>query len=362
MRIGFDRQTFTIQKFGGISRYFTDLYLGLLEEPKIDAELLFNHHQNAYLEDGGVGKTMHPLAATFYTHAMLKGNFRVPLAKNQDIHHSTYYLGRPQKRNQSLKLVSTLYDMIPELLPKFFKKNPHANKLEWLEASDLIISISDSSASDLAYFRPDLARRIRRIHLYSGFTCQSPHTKPLNMKGNISDYVLFIGNRGGYKNATMLIRAFAASNPSQHGHQLIFAGGGTFNQQELATIDQLRITNYVKQLSVNDAELWHLYLNTKAVLVPSMAEGFSLPLVEGLIADVPVVCSDIPVHREVAKTFATLVNPLQHNDWENILNSITSLKNPTELLGKDSFNNLCEYFSKQRMVQEHVQAYSDLTA
>ena len=108
MRIGFDRQTFTIQKFGGISRYFTDLYLGLLEEPKIDAELLFNHHQNAYLEDGGVGKTMHPLAATFYTHAMLKGNFRVPLAKNQAIHHPPDYLGRPQKRNQSFKRVYTL--------------------------------------------------------------------------------------------------------------------------------------------------------------------------------------------------------------------------------------------------------------
>lgn len=151
MRIGFDRQTFTIQKVGGISRYFTDLYLGLLEEPEIDAELLFRNHQNEYLGRAGVGTTMHPLTAKCYAKAMLKGNFRVPIAKAKDIHHSTYYFGVPQKRNYSAKLVSTLYDMIPELLPQFFGANPHVNKLKWFETSDLIISISDSSAADLAY-------------------------------------------------------------------------------------------------------------------------------------------------------------------------------------------------------------------
>lgn len=360
MRIGFDRQTFTIQRFGGISRYFTDLYTGLIEEPEINVKLLFRHHQNAYLEQAGIGATLHPLAAKWYARAMSRGNFRVPLANKHDIHHSTYYLGIPYKRNQTTKLISTLYDMIPELFPQFFKSKHRSNKLKWFETSDMIISISDSAASDLAYVRPDLASRIRRIHLYSGFTHQSNQAKPQDMKENISDYMLFVGNRGAYKNAGILIRAFAASEPHRHGNVLIFAGGGTFNQQEQATIDQLQISDFVKQISVNDSELWYLYLNTKAVLVPSMAEGFSLPLVEGLIADVPVVCSEIPVHREVASKYATHVNPLQHEDWECILRSISSLKKPSEILGKSLFLDYCKYYSKKRMVQEHKQAYFDL--
>jgi glycosyltransferase involved in cell wall biosynthesis len=160
----------------------------------------------------------------------------------------------------------------------------------------------------------------------------------------------------------MLLRAFAASGPSRHGHQLLFAGGGVLTREELAAIAGLGIIAYVQQISVNDAELWYLYRNTKAVLVPSLAEGFSLPLVEGLAADVPVVCSDIPVHREVASRFATLVNPLQHQDWADIICSIGTLKRPSGKLGKTLYTDLFNYFSKERMVEEHIVAYSDLLA
>lgn len=360
MEIGIDRQAFTIQKYGGISRYFSDLYQGLLKEPGVDVGLLFSHHRNAYLQQRCIGKCLHPLAAKYYLKAMLKGNFNVRLAKNKDIHHSTYYLGQPKKIDGDAKLVSTLYDMIPELMPKFFKRYPHANKLKWFEESDLIISISDSAASDLVYIRPDLSNKIRRIHLYSAFTPNSRQTKPKSMQRDFRPYILFIGNRGNYKNANMLMRAFAASKPSQHDYKLIFAGGGVFTRDELATISILGIGNYVQQLDVTDSELWYLYMNSKSILVPSIAEGFSLPLVEGLVADVPIVCSDIPVHREIAENFATLVNPMQHNDWQDILRSIENLKKPSELLSEQSYIKRMEYFSKERMIKEHVDAYSDL--
>jgi glycosyltransferase involved in cell wall biosynthesis len=362
MRIGFDRQTFTIQRYGGISRYFSDLYLGLVQTPETEAELLFTRHQNAYLAEQGIGRNLHPMAAKYYIKGMIKGNFELPLARLHDIHHSTYYLGRPKKCTDRIKLVSTLYDMIPELLPDFFKGNPHANKLDWLNASDLIISISDSAAADLAYFQPHLADRIRRIHLYSGFSKESPQSKPSTLAQGGNPYLLFVGNRDGYKNAGMLLRAFAASDPSRHGHQLVFAGGGGLSQDELAAISRMGISDYVQQIGINDAELWYLYQNAVAVLVPSLAEGFSLPLVEGLAANVPVVCSDIPVHREVASSFATLVSPLQHQDWVDILSSTTKLVRPSEILGGTTYNNRCGYFSKERMVEEHVAAYSELLA
>lgn len=362
MRIGFDRQIFTIQKYGGISRYFSDLYLGLLEQSGIEADLLFNRHQNAYLEWHGIGKVLHPLAAKCYIKAMTKGNFRVPLAKGKDIHHSTYYLGLPQKNDAHVRLVSTLYDMIPEQFPQFFKGNPHVNKVEWFKASDLIISISDSAAADLANLQPALANRIRRIHLYSVFTTESPQSKPVAIAQNDISYMLFVGSRGAYKNRKLLLRSFAASMPSRHGHKLVFAGGGAFRQDELADIDRLGITGDVQQMDVNDEELWYLYRHAKGVLVPSMAEGFSLPLVEGLTADVPVICSDIPVHREIAGEFATLINAQRHQDWTDILSSIGSLKNPSEKLGATKYNELCKYFSKERMVSEHIQSYGSILA
>jgi glycosyltransferase involved in cell wall biosynthesis len=250
--------------------------------------------------------------------------------------------------------------MIPELHPHYFKSNPHANKLKWFKSSDLIISISDSAADDLAYFQPELANRIRRIHLYTGFTDASPQSKPSAFDHESRPYMLFVGQRGAYKNVSVLLRAFAASKPKSHGFKLLFAGGGPLSRAELADIEQLGITDFVHQVNVNDAELWYLYRHSASVLVPSMAEGFSLPLVEGLAADVPVICSDIPVHREVAGNFSTQLNALQHQDWRDILSSIHSLKRPSEKLGLKVYREKCKYFSKKRMVEEHIAAYREL--
>jgi len=291
---------------------------------------------------------------------MNKGQLRVPISGGVDIQHSTYYLGRPKMGKARARLVSTLHDMIPELLPQYVKGNPHANKLDWLMASDLIISVSDSSASDLAFFQPEIANKIHRIHLHSSFVSESPQNKPAMIQALQDPFFLFVGQRVGYKNISLLLRAFASSEPKRHGKKLIFAGGGVFSRQEREEIHKLRLSRYVAQVSVSDAELWYLYRNTSAVLVPTLAEGFSLPLVEGLAADVPIICSDIPVHREVGQGYAQLINPLQHDDWADILRASGKIQKPSIALGLQLFKERLNYFSRKRMIDEHVQLYKCL--
>jgi glycosyltransferase involved in cell wall biosynthesis len=362
MLIGFDRQAFAIQQYGGISRYFTDLYLGLNEHLGVEAQILFSKHQNEYLLEQGKGEKLSSFAAKAYVKFLEKSNLSIPISSRVDIHHSTFYLGRPRRGGRGGRLVSTLYDMIPELLPNYFKVNPHVNKLCWLRDSDLIISISEAAAHDLAYFRPELANRIRCIHLYSGFSNQSLQSKPSAFEPSHGAYMLFVGQRGGYKNASLLLRAFAASDPMRDGLRLLFAGGGPFSLVEQAELARLGLTGAVKQISVNDAELWYLYRHAAAVLIPSLAEGFSLPLVEGLAADIPVISSDIAVHREVAACFSSQINALNYQDWADIIASWSSLKKPSEILGADAYEQRLSYFSKMRMVEEHVTAYADLLA
>jgi len=52
--------------------------------------------------------------------------------------------------------------------------------------------------------------------------------------------------------------------------------------------------------NVADADLSALYSAARATVVPSEAEGFGMPVVEGMVCGSPVICSDIPVLREVA--------------------------------------------------------------
>ena len=56
---------------------------------------------------------------------------------------------------------------------------------------------------------------------------------------------------------------------------------------------------------VTDSELEYCYQNAKALLFPSHAEGFGLPVAEALRHGLPVIVSDIPIHREVGRDFCT---------------------------------------------------------
>jgi glycosyltransferase involved in cell wall biosynthesis len=58
---------------------------------------------------------------------------------------------------------------------------------------------------------------------------------------------------------------------------------------------------------VSDSEIAHLFRNAAALLFPSKGEGFGLPLIEAAQYGTPIICSDIPVFREVAGAHVTYV-------------------------------------------------------
>ncbi|MEZ4500505.1 MAG: glycosyltransferase [Thermomicrobiales bacterium] len=60
---------------------------------------------------------------------------------------------------------------------------------------------------------------------------------------------------------------------------------------------------------VDDALLPQLYANAAGLIAASVEEGFDLPVLEGMAAGVPLLLSDIPVHREVARDFASHFDP-----------------------------------------------------
>jgi len=66
---------------------------------------------------------------------------------------------------------------------------------------------------------------------------------------------------------------------------------------------------------VSDNRMQALVANTRAMLMPSFAEGFGMPVVEALAAGVPVICSDIIAHREVGGDAPDYLDPLDGLGW-----------------------------------------------
>ena len=73
-----------------------------------------------------------------------------------------------------------------------------------------------------------------------------------------------------------------------------------------------------------------------ALLMPSFTEGYGIPIVEAAASGLPVVASDIPVHREIAGGVAHFCDPLDGPGWEQAIEALARPNAPlrTELAGR----------------------------
>lgn len=78
-----------------------------------------------------------------------------------------------------------------------------------------------------------------------------------------------------------------------------------------------KLRGHVAELNTcSDAELATCMASARALLFPSLAEGYGLPLVEALGAGVPVIASDLPVFREIGGDIPTFIEAGDSSAWE----------------------------------------------
>jgi glycosyltransferase involved in cell wall biosynthesis len=364
LRIGFDRQIFCLMARGGISRHFHDLISGLADAGDapgggvrpLRPMLLFRFHANRHLQGPGLVR----LPSLGYR--LLRRLGCDPAAGPSrlagiDLLHATYYLGLPPQQ-PPCPLVSTLHDMTPERWPQFFPRgSPHGAKLAWFAASSRIVSISASSAAQLSEIAPALADRLRVIHLATGFADQPP-TPVAGLPRR--PFFLYVGRREGYKNSDRLLEALARLDGDDAAPQLLLVGGGPLRAAERRRLRGLGLQGRVRAQAADDGQLAWLYRHCRAVLVPSLAEGFSLPLIEALACDAPVIASDLTVHREIGGSFCDLLDPGDTEAWVTALRDRARQITPSRRLGPRALAERRRYYSLERLRADHRALYRSL--
>ena len=96
------------------------------------------------------------------------------------------------------------------------------------------------------------------------------------------------------------MRAYARASRTRKAFDLICFGGGEFSRAEQSFLVDSCVADRVHCQSGDDSTLLHYYLHARAFIMPSIYEGFGLPLLEAMSAGCPVLSSDIPTAREVA--------------------------------------------------------------
>jgi glycosyltransferase involved in cell wall biosynthesis len=92
---------------------------------------------------------------------------------------------------------------------------------------------------------------------------------------------------------------------------------GWFNEDVFRLLDKSpAVREYVTEFNkMTDEEMINEISTSKATLFPSFGEGWGLPIVESLSMGIPVLCSDIEVHRECSQGMAEYISPLDGIQW-----------------------------------------------
>ena len=313
-RISFDHQTFELQPYGGISRYFCELAVRLATMPSCSVNIIAPLHVNEYLRS--VPPSIQKVACYVGRVPKIRritravNNFVAPtLLRRQrpDIVHRTYYAAG-QAPVPGARTVITVYDMIHE---RFHQQMAHLKdapgKREAISAANHIICISESTRRDLIEIFD--VNPAKTSVVYLGFDLMSGNDS-LEVAMPDREFLLYVGRRSGYKNFDGLLAAYSASPRLHENFDIVCFGGGPFDADEKAAIATASSRDgAVKQIGGSDAILRHLYQRAAVFIYPSLYEGFGIPPLEAMNFDCPVVCCPVSSIPEVVGSAASFFEP-----------------------------------------------------
>jgi len=365
MKIAFDHQAFTIQSYGGISRYYTILADRLLGRAA-DVKVFSGFHVNNYLADLPIGVVKgkklknYPLRSGQVFHLLNHGFSQSKMKVwRPDIIHETYYSALPTCKTNSIR-VTSVYDMIHELFGAQFSKHDKTTyrKKTTFDRVDHIVSISHSTKRDLIKILDVDESKISVVHL--GVDLQAFTKNKVDANFSAESYILYVGSRGGYKNFHGFLKACAASNVIKNRIIIIAFGGGGFSRSEESIISSLGFSDgFVVQVSGSDEILASLYASAICFVYPSLYEGFGLPPLEAMAAKCPVVSSNASSMPEVINDAGIYFDPNSVEEMrlaiESVIEDVT-LRAKLILLGLENIKK----FSWEKCAGETLSVYENL--
>jgi len=369
MKILFDHQIFSLQKFGGVSRYFCELMKNMPASHNFILSLLCS--DNNYLRENSslfksrnilpdrgfkgesfIKKKIYNLNQLYSRHYIEKNDF--------DLFHPTYYnnyfgtiLRKP--------LVITIHDLILFKFEDNFNnpvsKRVKSNMIEIISNANRVIAISNHTRNDLVNILGIDGNKIDVI--YHGYTpFDRSKLESVNLMG-LKRYILYVGRRDLYKNFKTFAEAITPLLVKENGLKLICIGD-PFSPDEITLISKLGIKGQIIQMNVNDVTLNALYSKALTFVFPSLYEGFGMPILEAFANDCPVCLSNSSCFPEIAGDAGAYFDPHDHS---SILQTVEKVIHDSDYAarlvesGRIRLNN----FSWAKTARETSNTYSRVT-
>jgi len=220
--------------------------------------------------------------------------------------------------------VITVHDLYMEVIPSFYSRR---HRLWWkllfplsLRAASGVICVSQSTRDEVQARYPFAKDKLAVVH-EAPIIDADESGQPAERRFE-APYALYVGNISPNKNVTVLVEALQLLKAQGLAVPAVYHVGRD-PAGLLAEAEQRIGGNLIRKAGVlSDAELVGAYRGATCFINTSLNEGFCLPVVEAQSLGAPVICSDIPVLREVAGGGAMFFAP---NDPQALADRISAL-------------------------------------
>jgi alpha-1,3-rhamnosyl/mannosyltransferase len=261
--------------------------------------------------------------------------------------------------------VVTVHDLFPFQFPEIHS-GPLPRQVNQLlmrnavRRAERIITPSRATALDVKQTFPHSAERVVSIPEAADdrFTNQRDPEAEVAWQMRLGirpPYVFYLGQWKAYKNLPILLEAFARVQRTHPNCQLVIAGDDPRHPEVRQRAAALPEGSVVLPGRLPESAVPDLYRGAALVVLPSRAEGFGLPVIEAMACGVPVICSDLPVLREIADGVALFCDPYDPAAFADAMASMLDVPSNSSLrqLGIERARS----FTWERAARQTVEAY-----
>ena len=243
---------------------------------------------------------------------------------------SHHHLHRPDsieaaKQRFGAAFVCFIHDLIPIEFPEWGRPHEAAKHVRRMETAarlaDTLVVNSEATRDALLPFLHRAGRDVPLLVAPLGVHAQPTATRPAPIRAPMGEpYFVYIGTIEPRKNHLLLFNVWRrlAETMGERTPKLLLVGQrGWENEMVLDVLERSdALRPHIREFNaLPDAEVADLVAGARALLLPSFAEGYGLPVAEALAAGTPVLCSDLPALREVGGAAAEYLDPLDGLGW-----------------------------------------------
>lgn len=238
----------------------------------------------------------------------------------------------------SIKFIPVIHDLcmfkFPELSSKLINRYEKSNVKNAIKKADKIITVSNTIKKEIIEEFDISGEKICVVWNSCSASLKEPEKisfEFLHNRYNIANkkYILSVATNNKRKNLSLLVNSFNKISEINDEIKLVLVG----NNNNLYSNPNIIITGYI-----NDSELECLYKHALIYVFPSLYEGFGIPMLDAQNFNIPVLCSNIPVFREVGGSSVEYFDLETANLYDKIINIINNENLIKQLVEKGQEN------------------------